>query len=228
VKFTFDRFLAETGNAARYLLESVNRIEVVDRYTMKFLLKEPYVWLVEVLANPIMWIIAPEVVQQFGDLKRAESAIGTGPFLLERYEPNVKTVFKRYPDYFRQGQPYVDGVEWVVVEDASAALAMYRSGQLDCGPASWCSVRQEALQSVHKTHPHLKFQDFLSTILCVPLLRGLHRLLVPICEELCSQHHLRLWRSLRRVVAESIEAGQTTAETIPHAGTWSAHELARL
>ena len=164
VKFTFDRFRAETGNAARYLLESVDRIEVVDRYTVKFLLKEPYVWLVDVLANPIMWIIAPEVVQQFGDLKRAESAIGTGPFLLERYEPNVKTVFKRNPDYFRQGQPYVDGVEWVVVEDASAALAMYRSGQLDCGPASWWSVRQEDLESVHKTHPHLKFQDFLSTV----------------------------------------------------------------
>ena len=38
VKFTFDRFLAETGNAARYLLESVDRIEVVDRYTVKFLI----------------------------------------------------------------------------------------------------------------------------------------------------------------------------------------------
>jgi peptide/nickel transport system substrate-binding protein len=104
------------------------------------------------------------VVEKFGDLKKAESAIGTGPFMLERYEPNVKTVFKRNPDYFRPGQPYVDGVEWWVVEDASAALAMYRSGQLDCGPASWWSVRQEDLESVQKTHPHLKFQEFLSTV----------------------------------------------------------------
>ena len=93
VKFTFDRFIAEKANAARYLLESVDRVEVVDRYTVKFLLKEPYVWLVDVLANPIMWVIAPEVVQQFGDLKKSESAIGTGAFMLERYEPNVKTVF---------------------------------------------------------------------------------------------------------------------------------------
>ena len=50
-----------------------------------------------------MWIIAREVVEQYGDLKKPESAIGTGPFLLERYEPNVKTVFKRNPDYFRTG-----------------------------------------------------------------------------------------------------------------------------
>ncbi len=81
VKFTFDRFLTEPGNALRFMLESVERIEVVDRYTVKFVLKEPYVWLVNMLANPAgTWIIAPEVVQQFGDLKKAESAIGTGPF----------------------------------------------------------------------------------------------------------------------------------------------------
>src|SRR5438128_5843473 len=104
VKFTFDRFLTESGNPLRYFLEPVDRVEVVDRYTVKFLLKEPYVWLVSALAYSwSMWLVAPEVVQQFGDLKKPESAIGTGPFLLEHYEPNVKTVFKRNPDYFRQG-----------------------------------------------------------------------------------------------------------------------------
>jgi peptide/nickel transport system substrate-binding protein len=165
VKFTFDRFLTEKGNAARYMLESVDRVEVVDRYTVKFLLKEPFVWLVDVLANPLgMWIIAPEVVQQFGDLKKAESAIGTGPFLLERYEPNVKTVFKRNPDYFLKDQPYVDGVEWLIVSDPSAGLAMYRTGQLDCGAWHWWSVRQEDLESLKKTHPRLGYQDFISPV----------------------------------------------------------------
>src|SRR4029453_1446437 len=118
VKFTYERFLTEKGNADRYLLDSVDRVEVVNRYTVKFLLKEPYVWFLSVLAYPTsMWIIAPEVVQHFGDLKKPETAIGTGPFNLERYEPNVKTVFKRNPAYFRAGQPWVDGVEWLVLDD---------------------------------------------------------------------------------------------------------------
>src|SRR5207249_9686262 len=79
VKFTFDRFLSEPGNADRHMLAAVDHIDVVDRYTVKFVLKEPYVWLLDVLANPrSMWIIAPEVVQQFGDLKKPESVIGTG------------------------------------------------------------------------------------------------------------------------------------------------------
>jgi ABC-type transport system substrate-binding protein len=157
VKFTFDRFLNEKANVLRDTLESVDRVEVVDRYTVKFVLKEPFVWLAHRLANPEgMWIIAPEVVQKFGDLKKPESAIGTGPFLLERYEPNVKTVFKRNPEYFLAGQPYVDGVEWLVLEDESTGLAMYRTGQIDCGPWHWWAVRQADLESLKKSHPHLK------------------------------------------------------------------------
>ena len=165
VKFTYDRFLTDPGNANRYMLDRVERVEVVDRYTVKFVLKEPFVWLVNALAYPwSMWIIAPEVVQQFGDLKKPETAIGTGPFLLEHYEPNVKTVFKRNPEYFRRDQPYIDGVEWLVLEDESTGLAMYRTGQIDCGPWHWWSVRQQDLETLKKSHPNLTYQDFLSNV----------------------------------------------------------------
>jgi peptide/nickel transport system substrate-binding protein len=102
------------------------------------------------------------VVDKFGDLKKVETAIGTGPFILERYEPNVKTVFTRNPEYFRDGQPYVDGVEWLVIPDESTGLAMYRTGQIDCGPGINWAVRQQDLDSLKKSHPHLKYQDFLS------------------------------------------------------------------
>ena len=58
VKFTYDRFLTEKANANRYMLEPVDRVKVVDRYTVKFLLKER-IWLVHTLAYPwSMWIVA--------------------------------------------------------------------------------------------------------------------------------------------------------------------------
>jgi peptide/nickel transport system substrate-binding protein len=162
VKFTYDRFLTEPGNANRFLLEPVDRVEAVDRYTVKFLLKEPFVWLVEILAYPwSTWIVAPELVQQYGDLKKPETAISTGAFILERYEPNVKIVFKRTLKYFRQGQPYVDGVEWLIVPDESTALAMYRTGQIDVGPQQNNAVRQQDLEALRQTHPHLNYQDIL-------------------------------------------------------------------
>jgi peptide/nickel transport system substrate-binding protein len=172
IKFTYDRFLTEKGNPNRYILEPVDRVEVVDRYTVKFLLKEPYVWLVSALAYPwSMWVVAPEVVQQYGDLKKPETAIGTGPFVLERYEPNVKAVLTRHPEYFRHGQPYVDGVDWLSIPDESTGLAMYRTGQIDCGPAPGWAVRQQDLEALKKTHPHLHYRDMLSIVTQVIIMR---------------------------------------------------------
>jgi peptide/nickel transport system substrate-binding protein len=140
----------------------VDLVEVVDRYTVKFVLKEPYVWLLDVLAtSKAMWIIAREVVEHYSDLKKPETAIGTGPFVLERYEPNVKTVFRRHPEYFLTGLPRVDGVEWLVINDPSTGLAMYRTGQLDLGPQPNWSVRQHDLEALKQSHPQLLYQDFL-------------------------------------------------------------------
>jgi peptide/nickel transport system substrate-binding protein len=106
-----------------------------------------------------MWIVAPEVVQQYGDLKKPETAIGTGPFLLEHYEPHVKAVFQRNPDHFRTDQPWVDGVAWLVVDDAATRLAMYRTGQLDL-----MEVRQQDLEALKQSHPQLGYQDYLSNV----------------------------------------------------------------
>jgi peptide/nickel transport system substrate-binding protein len=163
VKFTFDRFLAEKGNPGRYMLDSVDHVEVVDRYTVKFVLNEPFVWLLDILANALCtWIVAPEVVEKYGDLKKVETAIGSGPFILEDYEPNVKIVFRRNPAYFRPGLPYVDGVEWLVQDDESTGLAMYRTGQFDAGPGLQWDVRQADLDSLKQSHPHLRYQDMQS------------------------------------------------------------------
>jgi peptide/nickel transport system substrate-binding protein len=165
VKFSFDRFLSEKGNPLRYMLDPVDRVEVVDRYTVRFRLKEPFVWLLHMLANPTAtWIIAREVVEKYGDLKKAETAIGTGPFTLERYEPNVKAVFRRHPAYFQPGLPSVDEVEWRVMEDESAQLAAYSTGQVDAGPWHFWVVRQPDLAEMKKRRPEFAYQDFLSNV----------------------------------------------------------------
>ena len=149
---TYSRYLSEKGNPNRYTLEPVDRVEVVDRHTVRFRLKEPFVWLLHMLANPLgTWIVARGLVEKYGDLKKAETAIGTGPFVLERYDPNVKAVFRRNPDYFRPGLPGIDGVDWLVMEDAAAGLAAYRTGQIDAANWHWWAVREQDLAALKKS-----------------------------------------------------------------------------
>ena len=69
VKYTYDRFLTVKGNPNRVLLEMVDKVEVLDKLTVKFTLKEPNAWFVERLASISARIVAKECVEKFGDLK---------------------------------------------------------------------------------------------------------------------------------------------------------------
>jgi peptide/nickel transport system substrate-binding protein len=53
-------------------------------------------------------------------------------------------------------------VEWLIQDDESTGLAMYRAGQLDAGPGANWTVRQPDLEALKQSHPHLHFQDFLA------------------------------------------------------------------
>src|SRR5207247_211510 len=51
VKFTYDRFVTVAGNPNRQFLESVDHIDVLDRHTVRFVLKEPSAWFLDMPAS---------------------------------------------------------------------------------------------------------------------------------------------------------------------------------
>ena len=134
VKYTFDRFVNEKGNAYRSMMAALDKVEVVDKYTVKMTLKEPYVWFLDMVANPMaLAIIAREAVEKLGDLKKPEAVIGTGPWMLDSYRPNVGLTFVRNPSYFLAGLPYIDKVEVTVDEDNASRMAAFIAGKLGRG-----------------------------------------------------------------------------------------------
>ena len=134
VVYSVERFRTVKGNANAFMLSAVERAEAVDRHTVKFTLREPFAWFLDALAAPMALAIVPrECVDQYGDLKKAEAVIGTGPWMLERYDPNVRLVFTRHPQYFVAGQPYADRVEMVVDEDNASRMSAFLSGKYDIG-----------------------------------------------------------------------------------------------
>jgi len=134
VKYTFDRFVNEKGNAYRSMMAALDKVEVVDKYTVKMTLKEPYAWFLDMVANPMaLAIIAKEAVEKFGDLKKSEAVIGTGPWMLDSYRPNVGVTYVRNPSYFLSGLPYIDKVEVTVDEDNASRMAAFIAGKYDLG-----------------------------------------------------------------------------------------------
>jgi len=170
VVFSVNHFLTVKGNANAYMLKSVEKVEAIDKYTVKFTLKEPFVWFLDMLANPhAVAIVAREVVEKHGDLKKWESVIGSGPWMLDAYRPNVGLTYVRNPNYFLPGLPYIDRVEATVDEDNASRMASFLSGKYDLGwefpgtiaRVDWVQIKDTLAQR----RPNLKTVEFPSPVM---------------------------------------------------------------
>jgi peptide/nickel transport system substrate-binding protein len=170
VRYTVERFLTIKGNANAYMLRAVERVEALDRYTVKFTLREPFAWFLDMLANPMAVAIVPrEAVEHFGDLRKAEAVIGTGPWMLESYRPNVGLTFVRHPQYFVPGLPYIDRVEAFVDEDNASRMAAFLAGKYDLGwefpgainRTDWVQIKEPLRQK----RPHLRTAEFPANVM---------------------------------------------------------------
>lgn len=147
VKYTIERMIAKKFTYRNIFEDIVDRIEVPEKQTVKFTLKFPYADFPVNLANHYAWIIARESVDaaRDGDISRADQAIGTGPFMVESFEPGQKATYVKNPDYWGKDQfgnalPYLDRVVTFYSADQATQEAMIRSRQVDIGAVNLPSV----------------------------------------------------------------------------------------
>src|ERR1700694_4937079 len=113
-------------------------------------------------------IVARECVEKFGDLKKAEAVVGTGPWMLDSYRPNVGLSFVRNPHYFVPGLPYIDRIEYLVDEDNASRMAAFLAGKYDLGwefPGSinrtdWVQIKD----GLKQTRTYLRTAEFPSNV----------------------------------------------------------------
>ncbi|MEO0821320.1 MAG: ABC transporter substrate-binding protein [Pseudomonadota bacterium] len=61
-----------------------------------------------------------------------EGGVGTGGYVLESYEPGVRTVTKRNPNYWKEGRAHFDEVETLFIADTAARTNALTTDQVDC------------------------------------------------------------------------------------------------
>ena len=153
VKYSMERFKAKSAFRARF--DVIQAIDVVDRHTLQVTLKEPFApFLNHLAASTYVGILPREVEEKLKDFNRPEAMIGSGPFTVKSYQKGVKVEFERNPDYYMKGQPYLDGVVIEITPDATARLALLRSGKVDMGHM-WGYMVPEEAKSLKQTNPEM-------------------------------------------------------------------------
>ena len=95
--------------------------------TVTFHLKRPQPAFIALLASgysPVYpcHVPAPEMRQH---------PIGTGPFKFVSYKPNEAIKLVRNEQYWKEGRPYLDGIEWTIIPNRSTAILGFIAGKFD-------------------------------------------------------------------------------------------------
>jgi ABC-type transport system substrate-binding protein len=113
----------------------IDSLEVVDDYTLVMhlndfnnLMIETYGWL---------QCISPTAYQNAGSTDEERKAwamansVGTGPFIVTKFERDSLIVYTKNPNYWRPGMPYLDGMQIQFIPDTMTASALMEAGQVD-------------------------------------------------------------------------------------------------
>jgi peptide/nickel transport system substrate-binding protein len=151
--------------------EQVDKIQAVDKYTVKMTTSRPAAYFISSLATPFHWIFSKEQKESSDGLTK--KPIGTGAFTLESVQDNGGYTVKKNPNYFRKDPtngkqlPYFDAIETTYITDPAQTLAAYRSKQFDHyypdSKEKWLQVMETDPESVTQvTTPPPSFQPYIA------------------------------------------------------------------
>lgn len=146
VAYTFHRMLTVEGGVntefidqikgANELLagetDTLEGVEVVDDYTIKVTLKEPFAGFLASISSPGVSIYDSEATEAAGDQFGMDPAVtvGTGPFEFSSWSFNNQLVLTRNEDYWK-GASKLPGVVIKIIPDTETQSMMFESGELD-------------------------------------------------------------------------------------------------
>lgn len=140
VQATFASYLDKenpNGTVVSYIGQYFASDEVVDKLTYRLHLTEPYSPLLTVITQGYFGIQSAKALAR-GAKANCSAPVGSGPFVIERWDRNRSITFVRNPHYNsapanarHQGPAYVDKVIWKFLKDPVLRYGSLTSGSSD-------------------------------------------------------------------------------------------------
>ncbi len=123
--------IADPATAAPYKswFVAIDRVQAVDKHTLKMTLKNPFGPLLASFAALRGSGIIPKALAQERKNLGAR-AVGTGPFKLSRFVPYDHLHYVRNEKYWDTGLPHVNEMTFKVMVEEDARVAALRAGQI--------------------------------------------------------------------------------------------------
>ncbi len=133
VKFSIERQLNHPKSRAKAALAPVERVEVVDEYTVNVVSKSAFpVFLARntYAGSGSVVMLPPKYVQEKGDDAVAAQPVGTGPFKFVEWVKGDRVTLEANPDYWR-ARPRVQRVTFRFIPETATRIASLLNGETD-------------------------------------------------------------------------------------------------
>ncbi|WP_188909265.1 ABC transporter substrate-binding protein [Aureimonas endophytica] len=105
-------------------------VKVVDPKTVEVTLSRPDATFLSVMALNFSFVVPKEEVEKYGaDFGR--HPVGTGAFKLAEWTLGQKLQFTRNPDYYREGAPKLDEINFEIGQEPVVSLLRVQKGEVD-------------------------------------------------------------------------------------------------
>lgn len=120
------------GQGLAYVWANLKSIDVVDDYTVKFTSSLPEPMDLFLSAEAGAWMFSPKAANKPASWFNEGNTAGTGPYLLNSYEPDRQVILARNPHYWGDWKSnQFTTVVVAVVPEASTQREMLESGEVD-------------------------------------------------------------------------------------------------
>jgi ABC-type transport system substrate-binding protein len=135
IKFSLDRITEPNAIRVRTgVLRSFyeyGAAQAIDDRTVRVPIKFASPLFLENLASEYMKMYPKHVAANLSpeDAQKPGKLIGSGPWKLKEFKPNISIEYVRNTTYFKKGLPYFDGMSFTIVRDYNRRLAAMQVGQ---------------------------------------------------------------------------------------------------
>lgn len=130
VVYSLKRAATEETSSFSSDFQSFDKIEAVDKYSVKIVLENQIPSVLGILTNYHGGnIVCKKAAEEMGD-NFNQRPIGTGPFMFEEYKPQESVTLVANPEYFR-GKPKLDRIVYRYIPPAASRELAFMSGEID-------------------------------------------------------------------------------------------------
>lgn len=131
VRFSIETIMDTSTGAFLYsdFTSSIEKVTVINDKTIKIVLKKQNASFLGLLGMVHASIVSKNWVEAGHDLNN--EMMGTGAFKFVKWERGIKLTFVRNDNYWREGLPYLDGIEVIPIKDEDVRSNALMSGEVD-------------------------------------------------------------------------------------------------